>query len=129
MDAHRFDEMTKTRRGFVGTLAGLAAVGIGAKLVSAAPGNGRGGHVPVDLCHFDEDTGTWEQITVDERAVPAHVENHGDYFVSEVDFATDVFNCGGCGIECPESEDPGFFAVCEDGVCGFEEFVFEEPAP
>ena len=45
------------------------------------PGNvppGNGPPEKVDICHFQEDEGVWKKITISEKAVSSHMENHDD---------------------------------------------------
>ncbi len=81
----------------------------------------------VTICHFPPgDPADVQVITVGAPSVPAHIAKHNDAVCPAGDsdccfggslasvctnIATDVNNCGGCGITCPAG------ATCTDGSC------------
>lgn len=126
MDGTKFDALAKglaTGRTRRSVLRGL--IGGGAAVVAARTGTTLA--VPqgkVTICHWSEDLGYYELISLSGNAVPAHGA-HGD--IINPNF-TDVNNCGDCNTAC-EAVDPctpaactddGCNAVssCDDGVCG-----------
>lgn len=60
---------------------------------------GRG--AKVDVCHVDQETGTWETINISENAVARHLSNHGDWLVAEDDATAD-----GIDDDCDDEPDP-----------------------
>ncbi len=97
---------------------------MGVRAASAAP-------VPkVTICHFPPgNPANVQVITVGAPAVPAHLTQHNDAVCAAGDsdccfggtapsvctnFASDVNNCGGCGVVC---DLPNAVPACTDGVC------------
>lgn len=159
MDGRRFDDLTRIvassrsrrsiLRGLVGGAAALVATKAGVSV--AAPPHGK-----VDICQFDEETGTYHLINVSTKAADAH-RAHGDRFTNAdcpVNFDLDMNSCEcvcnetctgnfelnseTCTCDCNLEEsyclgnnelDTG---IC-DCVCGIEEedctgnFSFDEP--
>lgn len=108
MDSERFDGLIRalgegtTRRGALGVLAGLAGLGLGEVAAKRRHrGRGKGGvraqaanPNKVDVCHFDEESGTFHLINIDDNAVQKHIDNHGDFFpAAEGGCCTDA-DCG-----------------------------------
>lgn len=112
MDAHRFDDLTKSlaaapsRRQVVRTLVGGAGAGLlallGRQAVAAKPGK-------VGVCHLTGDPANpVVYIQVDASSVAEHA-GHGDAVAP--DFLNDAANCGGCGVICAGDE------ACAGGAC------------
>jgi hypothetical protein len=114
MDVERFDGLTRTmsmggsRRTVIRGLAGgvLAAFGLGREQAGAKGGR----PATVDVCHYDDVTGTYSPMSVNEKALEGH-RRHGDMLIAELDTGSDPAHCGGCGITCATGE------ICEEGVC------------
>ena len=113
MDAHRFDDLTKTlatahsRRRVVRALVGGAAGGFLVLL-----GRGAAGAKPADkvgVCHLTGDSAhPVVYLEVAASSVAEHLA-HGD--AVGPDFQDDSANCGGCGLACASGE------ICAGGVC------------
>jgi Dictyostelium (slime mold) repeat len=100
MDGRQFDKLTKALATGVSrrrVLRGAVGSAIGG-MVSLIRIRGGSAGDKVVVCHLTGSaTNPVVQIEVSVNAIPAH-EAHGD--VIAPDFATDVNNCGGCGIVC-----------------------------
>jgi hypothetical protein len=100
MDGRQFDKLTKALATGVSrrrVLRGAVGSAIGG-MVSMIRIRGGSAGDKVVVCHLTGSaTNPVVQIDVSVNAIPAH-EAHGD--VIAPDFATDVNNCGGCGIVC-----------------------------
>jgi hypothetical protein len=110
MDSERFDGLIRalgegtTRRGALGVLAGLAGLGLG-EVAAKRRGRGRGkgkarvraqsgNPAKTAICHYDDETGTFHLIEVDDSAVQKHRDNHGDFFPGEVEGCCTDADCG-----------------------------------
>jgi hypothetical protein len=122
MDGKGFDDLTRrlvtqrsrrsVLRGLVGGSAALVAAKAGASL--AAPED------KVTICHWSEDLGTFEPISVSGNAVDAHLA-HGDQICGEGQVCT----ADGCGSACfgvtidannGSPVDTGFFLAAGESV-------------
>lgn len=104
MDTRKFDTLTKSlatgtsRRSVIGGLFGGAFGITGLSRAAAGPAP------KVDICHYDEDTGTYHLISVSGNALKAH-EAHGDHLAVD----------GSCGTICAEiNPDSSFNRTCYD---------------
>ena len=59
----------------------VAGVAVLAPLSAASANPAKPGKV--DICHYDEELGTYKKLTISEKAVPAHLANHPDGFVGD----------------------------------------------
>jgi hypothetical protein len=114
MEAERFDSWTKglaTRanrrtvlRGI--TAATLGALGLRAQETAAQPQT-------VTICHWDDESGIYQQLTIPEAALGGHGRHAGD--VLNPDFTSDA-HCGSCGNTCTGGATCGGGGT--PGVCG-----------
>lgn len=89
-----------------------------------------GGQAKVDICHNDWDAGEYFVIRVSDSAVNAHLENHGDWLVSEEVCGDSQDNdCDGevdedcaAAAACPCLGSANFLEVDANLVLGFTDF-------
>jgi hypothetical protein len=138
----RFDGLARalsegaSRRRVLGSLAGLAGLGLGE---AAAKGHGKSGKKrgkskgrvdaagakdhKVTICHHDAESDTYKKISVDEHAVQKHIDNHGDFLFDDCCADTDCgddesCNRGACKSKCTaDGNTCNANAACCSGVC------------
>jgi hypothetical protein len=120
MDGQRFDSLARklagradrrsVLRSLIGGGAALAAMKTGSVL--AAPAD------KVTICHWSEDLGYYEQISVSTNAVKAHKAHQHGLDIISPDFTSDQ-TCGDCNSVCDDF--PNSF--CNEGVCDCSPYV------
>jgi hypothetical protein len=91
-------------------------VGGGAALVAARAGSSLAAPAPkVAICHWSEDLGYYELISVSANAVPAHRAHQHGMDIVPADL-TSTNTCGDCNTVC-EPVDACTPAACNGGVC------------
>jgi hypothetical protein len=118
MDGNGFDELTRrlatgqTRRsvlrGLVGGGAALVAARAGGAVIAAPQDK-------ITICHWSEDLGYYELISVSENAVPAHTAHPRGLDIIGPDFAS-IETCGDCNVACYDV-DLCTPAACIEGSC------------
>ena len=111
MEANRFDSLTKklatraNRRSALRGLAGGALAAAGWAGAASATPRGR-----VTICHWDNNAGAYQQITINENGLNGHRRHPNDTF----NFTSDE-TCGDCSTSCTTNA-----GICEIGTCSSE---------
>ncbi len=129
MDDHRFDDLTRrlatgrTRRsvlkGLVGGGAALLATGAGSALAKPSP------EKKVTVCHYDANTGQHVEISIAQKALASHLQQHPEDEEGACEACTPV-GCqygewsvwSACSVECGTGTVTRSRAVLVEGSCG-----------
>src|SRR5690349_4500204 len=122
MDDRRFDDLTRqlarghTRRsvlrGLVGGGAAVLATGAGSTLAKPGPDK------KVAVCHYDAGTGQFVEISISQKALPTHLQQHSEDqegASSCIPATCAELGCGQQSDGCGATIDCG---CCTDADCG-----------
>jgi hypothetical protein len=94
---------------------GGGAVGAALSLLRPSVGQGKPREEKVGVCHRTHSKKhPFVFIEVSRKAALKHQKQHGDAI--DVDLATDVLNCGKCGVSCDDGN-ACTTDTCVDGEC------------
>jgi hypothetical protein len=119
MEANRFDSLTKrlatraSRRSALRGLAGGALAAAGLATSSSAAPRGK-----VTICHWDDDRGVFEQLSINENGLNGHRRHARD--ILNPDFTANE-TCGDCTTSCTASAGTCGIGTCSaEGCCSYE---------
>ncbi len=120
MEDRRFDEIvgllaSDSSRRLILRGIGVSAVGAALSLLRPSTGQSKPKEEKVGVCHRTHSKKKpFVFIEVSRKAALKHQKQHGDAI--DVDLATDVLNCGKCGVSCDDGN-ACTTDTCVDGAC------------